>query len=75
MLKIEVIKFEAMDVITASVAAPEVDTEEKPAEVVCTCDPNPAPGNDYYACFDNNHPNCPLESNGWGDHNCPQRVN
>ena len=35
MLKIEVIKFEATDVITASVAAPEVDAEEKPAECIC----------------------------------------
>ena len=37
MLKIEVIKFEAMDVITASVAAPEVDApaEETPAECIC----------------------------------------
>lgn len=41
MLKIEVIKFEAQDVITASVAIPMIPltpaTPIKPAE--CTCDP------------------------------------
>lgn len=74
MLKIEVIKFEAMDVITASVATPEVDAEEKPAEVVCTCNPNPEPGNDYYACSQNGHFDCPVTSGADADHNCPDYI-
>ena len=39
MLNIEVIKFEAQDVITASaVAKPEVKPEVKPEPVKCICD-------------------------------------
>ena len=68
MLKIEVIKFEAQDVITASVAVVYTPAEEqKPAE--CTCNPNPEPGNDYYACSENGHPGCEAE-----EHHCPAFI-
>lgn len=66
MLKIEVIKFEAQDVITTSVAAS--------VEVKCTCNPNPEPGNDYYACSRNGHFDCPVTSSADADHNCPDYI-
>lgn len=67
MLKIEVIKFEAMDVITASTAA----TVEEPK---CICptreDLIDAPSNnDYYYCDQNNHPGCKAE-----EHHCPKYI-
>ena len=65
MLKIEVIKFEAQDVITASTAAPT----EAPEEAKCTCSANDEHyhfandevGNLYY-----DHEGCTYE----GEHNC-----
>ena len=61
MLKIEVIKFEAMDVITASTAAPE--------EAKCTCSPNDR--HYHFKDYSNDslyydHGDCTYE----GDHNC-----
>ena len=72
MLKIEVIKFEAMDVITASVAAPE---EDKPAECICSNETwyhhegyNNGVANHNFGdvkCNADSHPNCwqPTEVN------------
>lgn len=66
MLKIEVIKFEAMDVITASVAAPDVDA---PEEAKCTCSANDR--HYYFKDWSNDslyydHGDCTYE----GEHNC-----
>ena len=61
MLKIEVIKFEAMDVITASTAAPE--------EAKCTCSANDEHyhfANDDVGTLYYDHEDCTYE----GDHNC-----
>ena len=71
MLKIEVIKFEAMDVITASVATPEVDA---PVEKKCTCPTaedlyNAPTYDDYYYCDKNGHPGCEAE-----EHHCPEFI-
>ena len=66
MLKIEVIKFEAMDVITASVAAPDVDA---PEEAKCTCSANDEHyhfANDEAGTLFYDHEDCTYE----GDHNC-----
>ena len=60
MLKIEVIKFEAQDVITASVAAPK-----------CTCDPHDIHytfGDGYMPVYD--HGDCQYE----GKHNCSYYI-
>ena len=61
MLKIEVIKFEAMDVITASTAAPE--------EAKCTCSANDEHyhfANDEVGTLYYDHEGCTYE----GEHNC-----
>ena len=67
MLKIEVIKFEAQDVITTSVAAPTEAPTEPPVECICgnACDPNEA---GVHLIFSREHPNgiaCPAK-----DHDC-----
>lgn len=66
MLKIEVIKFEAQDVITTSNAAP--------VEKKCTCPTaedlyNAPTYDDYYYCDKNGHPGCEAE-----EHHCPKFV-
>lgn len=64
MLKIEVIKFEAQDVITASTAAPE----EKPAECICT------DGHDVENCmYRGIHDKC-IAGGYEGHHNCEDYV-
>ena len=59
MLKIEVIKFEAMDVITASIAAPE---EDKPVECICPKNADHYDERtktwDHGNCQAERHPNC-----------------
>ena len=56
-LNVEVVKFEAQDVITASVAAP-----------VCECNGTMAALG--YDCIDKNHPGCPLTGVPDEEHNC-----
>ena len=64
---VEVVKFEAQDVITASVAAP----------VKCTCPTidemlelqRENPNINYYYCEENKHPDCKAET-----HHCPSNI-
>jgi len=77
MLKIEVIKFEAQDVITASTAAPTEAPTEAPVEQKCIC-----PTDGYAKCSSGSHygPNgepCPGEPYTYPNgltiytHHCP----
>ena len=63
MLKIEVIKFEAQDVITTSVATPEVDA---PAEPQCICSEE-VPYRDCY--INGTHAECEAQPYD-GQHKC-----
>ena len=66
-LNVEVVKFEAQDVITASVAAPVRCTCPTEDEMYIKVQENQ--NIDFYYCDKQGHPGCEAE-----DHHCPEYI-